>query len=302
MKLIELLTQADCSPRNYGSYLTCKAKYRGGNDPGSIGIYLSKNIAKDFVTGKTFSLEEFLKLTLGIANGDQLSKILEDKAGYFDLNNKDENPFSEIIKTFSEKEIFELKNDPSYWISRSIPKDTLNIFGGGVCLEGKMANRYVFPIFNAYKKIIGFSGRDVTGKSRIKWKHIGQKNQWSYPFFFNHSIIKEKKQLILVESIGDMLSLWRSGIKQVGVTFGTDIGKGMMKSVLRLDPSEIIISMNKDNNFAGQRASNKIFSKLSEFFDPQQIKVCFPIKNDFGDQNDQENKDWYFQAAKQWSA
>jgi hypothetical protein len=61
MRLLELLKDAGCNPRNYGTYLTCTASYRGGDDPGSVGIYLQNNIVKDFVTGH---VKSFLNLLL----------------------------------------------------------------------------------------------------------------------------------------------------------------------------------------------------------------------------------------------
>jgi 5S rRNA maturation endonuclease (ribonuclease M5) len=292
MKLLEVLKEAGCHPRNYGSYLTCSAKYRGGNDPGSVGVYLNKNIAKDFVTGKTFSIEDFLKETLGIKDPSRLNSILSENGSYFCLDQSEVDPFQNVVRYFSDNEIEKLKADTSYWENRGISKKTVSVFLGGVCETGKMYNRYVFPIFDARKKIQGFSGRDISGKSQIKWKHVGMKTEWAYPFIFNHHIIRESRQLILVESIGDMLSLWESGVRNAGVTFGTDINRGLLKAIIRLDPSEIIIATNNDKNFAGQRASRKIYKKLSEFFDASQLKIRLPFKNDFGEQTIEENIEW----------
>ncbi len=294
MRLIEILQEADCSPRNYGTYLTCKAKYRGGNDAGSVGIYLSHNIAKDFVTGKIFSLEEFLRLTLGYSNLNQVASILEDKNKYYEFNSGDTNPFTNATKFYSENDIVNLEQNYSYWNNRRISSDTLKVFQGGLCTEGRMYQRYVFPIFNSRRKIQGFSGRDVTGKSPIKWKHLGKKNEWAYPFIFNHQYIQESEQLILVESIGDMLSLWESGIKNTGVTFGTDIGGGLLKAITRLDPKKIVIATNNDQNKAGQKAAIKIQkSLLAAFFDISQLQISHPTKNDFGDQTKEENLNWF---------
>lgn len=297
MRLLELLKDAGCNPRHYGSYLTCTASYRGGDDPGSVGIYLQNNIVKDFVTGNVFSLEEFLKLTLKLKDIKQVEQILEDKAKYYTgFNNNIEDPFNKSTKYYSNEDIVDLKKDGSYWNRRGISDETLKIFEGGVCEIGKMYQRYVFPIFDARKKIQGFSGRDVTGKSKIKWKHIGRKNEWAYPFIFSHQFIRESKQLILVESIGDMLSLWESGIKNTGITFGTEIGGGLLKAIIRLDPDKIVIATNNDANKAGQKAAIKIRSSLIDaFFDPAQIQVFHPYKNDFGDQTVEENKEWYGQ-------
>jgi hypothetical protein len=294
MRLLELLKDAGCNPRHYGTYLTCTARYRGGDDPGSVGIYLQNNIVKDFVTGHVFSLEEFLKLTLKLKDIKQVEQILEDKAKYYTgFNNDIEDPFNKSAKYYSNDDIVDLKQDGSYWNRRGISNETLKIFQGGLCTEGKMYQRYVFPIFDSRKKIQGFSGRDVTGKSKIKWKHIGRKNEWAYPFIFSHKYIKETKQLILVESIGDMLSLWESGIKNTGITFGTEAGGGLLKAIIRLDPDQIVIATNNDENKAGQKAATKIRSTFVEFFDPAQILIYHPFKNDFGDQTVEENKEWY---------
>jgi hypothetical protein len=297
MRLLELLKDAGCNPRNYGAYITCSARYRGGDDPGSVSIYLQNNIVKDFVTGHVFSLEEFLKLTLKLKDIKQVEQILEDKAKYYGgFTNNIEDPLNKSIKYYSYDDIVNLKQDGSYWNRRGISNETLNVFNGGLCLEGKMYQRYVFPIFDARKKIQGFSGRDVSGKSNIKWKHIGRKNEWAYPFIFNHQFIRELKQIILVESIGDMLSLWESGIKNTGITFGTDAGGGLIKAITRLDPNQIVIATNNDENRAGQKAAMKIRSTLIDsFFDPAQIHIFHPFKNDFGDQSIEENRDWYSQ-------
>lgn len=294
MKLFQLLQEAGCKPRNYGTYFTCCANYRGGNDPSSVAVYLQNNIVKDFVTGKVFSLEEFLKLTLNLNDTRQVLKILEDKEQYYSFEDRDKNPFEKQTKYYSNNDLIDLdKNNIIYWEGRGVSKSTLDIFEGGVCKSGKMFGRYVFPIFNNRKKIQGFTGRDVFGKSKIKWKHIGQKNEWAYPLIYNHGIIKEKQEIIIVESIGDMLSLWESGIKNTAVTFGTDIGKGLLKAIIRLDPKKIVIATNNDKNKAGQKASLKIKSSLTDFFDEDQIIIKMPTKNDFGDQSVEENQQWY---------
>jgi 5S rRNA maturation endonuclease (ribonuclease M5) len=292
MKILDILRNAGCKPRHYGTYLTCSAKYRGGDDPGSVGIYLNKNIAKDFVTGKIFNLEDFLKLTLNLKSENSLKDLISESLDFQDIGDTHQDPFSNTVKYFKYEELSYLEKNHSYWNNRNISSETLNVFNGGVCKMGKMMNRYVFPIFDSRNRIHGFSGRDLTTKSKIKWKHVGTKSEWAYPFYFNHKIIKEKKELILVESIGDMLSLWESGIKNTGVTFGTDIGKGLLKSIIRLDPQKIIIATNNDKNFAGQKAAKKILDKLSEFFDVGQLLIKFPHKNDFGEQTIEENLKW----------
>jgi len=296
MNLVDILRNAGCKPTNHGAYLTCSAKYRGGDDPTSVAVYLQTNTVHDFVTSKTMSIEEFLKKTLNLRSQEQLDKILTGTKEYYSscfAEQDNEDPFTKTTKYYSNEDTISLDKDNSYWLGRNIKENAVKIFEGGVCKSGKMENRYVFPIFNSRKKIEGFSGRDVTGKSKIKWKHIGRKNDWAYPLYFSHKYVTEKDQIILVESIGDMLSLWQSGIQNTAITFGTDIGSGLLKAILRLDPKKIIIATNNDVNQAGQKAAQKMSKKLAEFFDPQQIIISHPTKNDFGEQSTEENLHWY---------
>lgn len=301
MNLVDILRNAGCKPTNHGTYLTCCAKYRGGDDPTSVAVYLQTNTVHDFVTSKTMSIEEFLKKTLGLKSNEQLTKIIDGTKQYYSscFSQQDaDDPFTKTTKYYSFDDTISLENDNSYWNGRNVTDSTIDIFEGGVCKSGKMENRYVFPIFNSRKKIEGFSGRDVTGKSKIKWKHIGKKNDWAYPLYFSHKYVTEKNEIILVESIGDMLSLWQSGIKNTAITFGTDLGAGLLKAVLRLDPKRIIIATNNDANLAGQKAAQKILKRLGEFFDPCQIIVSHPTKNDFGEQTADENIHWYNNLKK----
>jgi 5S rRNA maturation endonuclease (ribonuclease M5) len=296
MNLVDILRNAGCKPTNHGAYVTCAAKYRGGDDPTSVAVYPQTNTVHDFVTSKTMSLELFLTKTLNLKSQEQLNKIINGTKEYYSscfAEQDNDDPFTKTTKYYSSEDTVSLEYDHYYWNGRNITNKTLEIFEGGVCKSGKMENRYVFPIFNSRKKIEGFSGRDVTGKSKIKWKHIGKKNDWAYPLYFSHKYVTEQDQIILVESIGDMLSLWQCDIKNTAITFGTDIGSGLLKAILRLDPKSIIIATNNDENHAGQKAAQKISQKLGEFFDPDQIKICHPIQNDFGEQTSEENLCWY---------
>jgi 5S rRNA maturation endonuclease (ribonuclease M5) len=295
MNLVDILRNAGCKPTSHGAYLTCTAKYRGGDDPTSVAVYPQTNTVHDFVTSKTMSLDLFLRKTLNLKSQEQLNKIINGTKEYYSscfADQDNDDPFTKTTKYYSSDDVVSLESDSSYWNGRNINFDTLSTFEGGVCRSGKMENRYVFPIFNSRKKIEGFSGRDVTGKSKIKWKHIGKKNDWAYPLYFSHKYVTEQDQIILIESIGDMLSLWQCGIRNTAITFGTDIGSGLLKAILRLDPKSIIIATNNDENQAGQKAAQKIKSKLVEFFDESQIRISHPIKNDFGEQSPEDNFRW----------
>jgi DNA primase len=202
------------------------------------------------------------------------------------------------VKTFPKELLAKLLPDDSYWIGRGISPKTLRLFEGGVVKTGKMANRYAFPIFDHQRNIIGFSGRDLTGKALAKWKHIGQKTEWKYPLFVNYQEIDSAKEVALVESIGDGLSLYEGGYHTFVVTFGVELSIAVMNTLLRVDPKRIIIALNNepDNNNIGNIAAQKMKSKLLRHFDPKQVVIALPPQKDFNDmlqQDKQSIKKWY---------
>ena len=62
----------------------------------------------------------------------------------------------------------------------------------------------------------------------------------------NNRTIRESKKVILVESIGDLLSLWEADVKNVIVTFGLDVSVPIINYLLKIDIDEICISFNND--------------------------------------------------------
>ena len=184
-----------------------------------------------------------------------------------------------------------------YWVDRGVSEDTLRLFNGGVVYEGKMKNRYVFPIFDYKENLVGVSGRDLVNdpnSKRPKWKHIGDKSQWKYPMQVNNKIIRQSKEVIVVESIGDMLSLWEAGVKNTAVAFGLQIGLGLISYFLRIDVEKIYLAFNNDSekNSAGNQAAEKNLNRLTRYFDREQILITLPDKGDFGEMTPEEIGYW----------
>ena len=152
-------------------------------------------------------------------------------------------------------------------------------------------NRYVFPIFNSENLLIGFSGRDVSNLTldgRPKWKHLGDKKEWVYPAQINCKSIKAKKEVILVESIGDMLALFENGITNVLVTFGLFLSNKMLYTLIARNPEKIVVAFNNDGSEsgAGNEAAQTVKSRLLGYFDDSQILIRLPSSaKDFGEMN-----------------
>ena len=159
--------------------------------------------------------------------------------------------------------------------------------------EGKLKDRYVFPVFDKRDRMIGAAGRDITNSSPIKWKLLGEKNSWVYPFKYNNVYLRESKEVFLIESIGDMLSLWEAGIKNTLVLFGLNASVKVKRILMSMDINKIHICLNNDSkNGAGNNAAKQIKSNLLNYFDEDQVSINLPPKNDFGCMNISEINIW----------
>ena len=291
----EVLTDIGYDLRDYGREYRARPIYRDSDNNTVLRIKKDTGRWVDFKEGMSGSLEELVKLSLDLSNIDDAKKYLKNRVSLSSTTVK-KPPIIEK-KTLSKDFLNKLIKNNFYWNQRGVLDETLEIFGGGVCEAGKMIGRYVFPIFDSKKRLVGVSGRDVyenSSSNRPKWKHLGNKYSWKYPLQVNNDILNEEKKVILVESIGDMLSLWGAGVKNTMVTFGLDVSAAILNSLLRLDPKEVIISFNNDegNNLAGNKASEKAKKKLLFHFDEKQIKIALPDKKDFGEMSAEEINLW----------
>ena len=289
----EILTDIGYNLSDQGKYFRTKPLYRDSSSATVLSIRKSDGVWKDFRQDIGGTLEDLIRLTLRLKSKSDTTKWLANKGLEGGIVPRTVEVRVDQTKIFKNELLYKLEKNHTYWERRGISSDTVSLFEGGVTFTGKMAYRYVFPIFNNKKQIIGFAGRDINpdqGESakyfRPKWKLIGDKSKWRFPLAVNHHFIRESKQAILVESIGDMLSLWEHGIKNCIVTFGVSLSPDTLSLLTRLDPDKIFLSFNNDslNNGAGNKGAYQAKRKLLEFFDEDQITIKLPNKyNDFNE-------------------
>lgn len=267
-------------------------------DSGNSTIMSVKKDTGYFVDyGRNISgpLEKLVQLCLECSREDA-KKWLESEQGFVVTRRPVFDTPDKVYKTLSANTFDEVILDHSYWVGRGINENTMKVFEGGIFEKGRMKNRYTFPIFDVDKKLVGVSGRyihPIKKDSKIpKWKHIGEKSKWQYPAYFNGHLIEEKSCAIIVESIGDMLALWDAGVKNVIVNFGLNVSFAIINTLIKHDVEKIILALNNDENLAGNQAAEKAHKKLLKFFDRDQIQICFPTKNDFGEMQKGEIQEW----------
>jgi len=281
-----------------GKYWKTTAHYRAGKNPTSLSINKKTGRFWDFSSNLRGTPEELVKLINGEAD-------ITGFASYV--------PIPDIVtvkteKTYPKEILKKLLPDYDLFLERGISEETLRTFEAGMAHAGKLNRRICFPIYNRKGKIHGFDARWHTDdvpyfddRKLAKWKKIGQKLLWTFPTHLNDKILRERKEIIIVESIGDVLALWEAGLKNVLCSFGTSMSSKLMNYIIGLDPQKIIIATNNDlavedtpeQEAKGPAAARKMKKKLEKFFSEDKMEVRLPTKKDFGEMSKKEILKWY---------
>lgn len=264
-----------------------KPLHRISTNNTSLSVSKTTGYFTDFVTGEKGSLKHLIK----ISTGRDVEFSSESSVELDSLKNEMPfNPAGCVEKLF-----------PSYgfYIKKGISKETLETFGCGYCQGGKMYKRFVFPILNPDGSLVGYAGRAIVDHPR-KWKNIGSTRKWLYPLKWSEEYIRKSREVILVESIGNMLALWECGYRNVIVCFGTGLSKAVLSELIRLNPSRIILAMDNDDNEMnpGQKAANSHEKELIKWFDKSKICRKLPpsgvdLSSLFEKQGKTAIDDWY---------
>jgi len=291
-----------------GQYWQTNAVWRDGKNYTAIQIYKNTGVWRDY-TGKEnsansiyFPFSKLIENVLGTTNKKEINKYLKHENANITFNKRTDDRIETNV--FSYDVLDNLLPHYTFYNKKGIKTPILEFLKSGLSTKGQMYQRYVFPIFDENNLICGLAGRDMSNKpDRPKWKLVGKKNRWIYPLFSQtnsgvsliKNAIEESSSVILVESVGDMLSLLEHGHKNVLVSFGLDLSPKLMCALMEFSLKKITISLNNDLNSprnAGVEASIKNYLKLLNHFDFSQIQICLPTKNDFGDMIDSDFKTW----------
>lgn len=293
----EILSNLGYNLKEYSKEYRTKPLYRDSDNENVLVIYKDSGKWVDYKENITGNLQDLVRITLNLQDNIEAKEWISQKAPNTETYSVYKKPQIKHVKCYSPDVLTKLVKDNSFWHKRNLSDDTINTFEGGILKEGRMKGRYVFPIFNKERNLIGVAGRDILNRDEKmcpKWKLVGDKINWKYPLQVNAKILSEAKQVILIESIGDMLSLWEAGIKNTIVTFGINLNTSILNTLLILNPNKIYISFNNDSlkNNAGNIASEKTKEKLLKHFDKHQIVIALPPKKDFGEMSKEEILQW----------
>lgn len=295
MNIEEVLTEIGYTLKKHGNYFTCRAVYRNGDNEGSIAIYPNRNLVIDFVTGEKFNIEGLIAKTLNISDKTKIQDWIDSRN--LVINVEKPEPVLSEVTLFPLEWLNELTSDHSYWINRGIKKEVLEELKGGIATEKipRMKGRYILPIWNSKKQLIGLCGRSLNGKTP-KYKLLGTKNNFAYPLHINLKDIRQKSEIILVEGVGCAMSCLSANIRNVMVLFGISLSNHQLSTIISLAPQKIIIALNNDGK-TGNESAFKVRHRLLKFFDKKQVEIRLPIEKDLNETIQERGikgiKDWY---------
>jgi len=302
-KIKEILEELGYKLVDRGRYWQSNAAFRNGDNGTALQIWKNSGVWRDFVSNSSpLPFSKLLETHLGTNDKKVLGKYFSE-----DYRPAQHEPTQDdrltMEKIYDESTLENLFPHYSFYKEKGIGKEVLKFLKGGLATKGHMYQRFVFPIYNEHGQIHGFSGRDMSQRSNVpKWKHLGRKTKWVYPYYMEgrksfptQVAIENERSVIIVESIGDLLNLLEHGFRNVLVCFGLDISPKLLCHLTSLDIDRITLAFNNDSDKSsnrGARAAVKNYLKLLNHFDFDVLSICLPTKNDFGEMKHIDFSEW----------
>ena len=150
--------------------------------------------------------------------------------------------------------------------------EELKEFGLETNAEGRVydffAKRLMFPIHNRYGDCVGFSGRDMEGRSHAKYKNSPQslifdKSNLIYGLHLVKKLKSEElKSVILCEGQMDVIAMHKAGFDNSMACLGTALTEAHAREIEKLVDKVYLCF---DGDSAGQHATQKAISVLKNY-------------------------------------
>ncbi len=202
----------------------------------------------------------------------------------------DPEPKLTMEKVYPEEMLTKLVPDHRYWMGRGVSEEVLRKLEGGLALQdecSKLSGRYVFPVRDDKRRIIGWTGRLVSDASfGPKHKHLVRVSKAVYPIHVTGEHIRRTRKVCFTEGIGDSLTWANAGIWNYLVLLGLNLNARVLGFLVSVNPTHIIISTNNDTErvnkttgevtHPGQDAALKLRAKLIPYFGEERVLIRLP--------------------------
>ncbi len=207
------------------------------------------------------NLYEAYQLSQKYYQNNLYSKLGREARKYLETRKLEE----ETLKEFGVGLSLESDNDLTMLLkNKKYDVATLNQIGLSNDMHDVYKNRIMFPLYDPYGRIVGFSGRvykDSNGGKYVNTKEtvIFKKGNCLYHYHEAKDYCKSLKSVILVEGFMDVIRLSTIGIKNTVALMGTALTKEQTTLLTRLS-NHIIICLDGDG--PGKNAAKKIGENL----------------------------------------
>jgi DNA primase len=142
----------------------------------------------------------------------------------------------------------------------------------------------MFPIWDQFGQVIGFTSRAITDEQKPKYLNsldsfLFNKKNLLYGLHLAKNFIRERDQAILVEGNMDQVALYKNGFENSLAIMGVALGDSSLVKLLALTKN-VVLSL--DNDQPGWRAGTRINAQLME-------KGVTPLFLDLGEYKDPDD-------------
>lgn len=221
-------------------------------------------------------------------NKQRLFELTRETALYYveNLSSKE----AEIYRAYLKKRKIEKNVAVAFGLGASTSFDGLvkrlrakgyseeEMLASGVCQKSQKngtlfdaeANRLIFPVIDAFGKVIAFGGRTLdTSSGFAKYKNTGDTVLFNKrKVLYNLNILKKARQevgnlpfVIMVEGYMDTVALYKAGYKNVAASMGTSLTVEQARLLKRYSDTVLICY---DGDAAGQKATVRGLEILSD--------------------------------------
>jgi len=121
--------------------------------------------------------------------------------------------------------------------------------------------RIIIPVYSIGSKLVGWTGRDISGKQKIKY--LFPDHFRASQHLYNANTIKtDQPYLILSEGVFDVYGWYKAGFKSVVASFGKKISPEQLRIIKRLKPRVLFLAWDTDAYWQKQELASKLTNLL----------------------------------------
>ena len=218
---------------------------------GRLYVDRKKGVGICFKCSEGFGAVKFVAAHQGVSRTRARSILNEGEQGIKPL--EDDTPEQVFSVWFPPTVTVDHSPDAVAYLSgRGIGQELVDRFGITYCHQNTMVGdrecwtkgRIIIPLFDAAGNAVGWQGRDITGRSRIKYLFMpgfnGAEN------VFNIGGVSEVDYLVVCEGVFDVFGWVKAGVTNTVGTFGKKISAQQVDILSALNPAVLFIAWDSD--------------------------------------------------------